>query len=92
MPTKEEKHHSSGGGSSSSSSSSSNSSSGSGTEKHKYCLLCNRNEFTLKSFDPSIEKDLRAIYNIDVINFLICKNIVSVCALFLTTFAVCIFY
>lgn len=67
MPTKEEKHHSSGGGSNTNGSGSSNSS---GTEKqHKYCFLCNRNEFTLISFDPTIEKDLRSIYSIDVINF-----------------------
>lgn len=70
MPTKEEKHQSSGGGSSGSSSgatNTSNNSSNSGTEKHKYCLLCNRNDFTLNTFDPTIEKDLRAIFNIDVI-------------------------
>lgn len=70
MPTKEEKHQSSGGGSSGSSSgatNTSNNSSNSGTEKHKYCLLCNRNDFTLHTFDPTIEKDLRAIFNIDVI-------------------------
>lgn len=79
MPTKEEKHHGSSGSGSSSNSNgnsngngNSNSSGGSGTEKqHKYCLLCNRNEFTLESFDSTNEKDLRAIFNIDVIKFLI---------------------
>lgn len=83
MPTKEEKHQSSGGGGSSSSNSggggnsssggtntnnnNNSSSSNSGTEKHKYCLLCNRNDFTLNTFDPTIEKDLRAIFNTEVI-------------------------
>lgn len=79
MPTKEEKQSSSGGGSASGGTTTVNStntttSSGSGSgnnscssEKHKYCLLCNRNDFTLNTFNATIEKDLRAIFNTEVI-------------------------
>lgn len=77
MPTKEEKQSSSGSSSSSSgggttttSNSNGNSSSSSSScsnEKHKYCLLCNRNDFTLNAFNATIEKDLRAIFNTEVI-------------------------
>lgn len=81
MPTKEEKHQSSSGngaggnGTTNSNStnttngnSTSSSSSSSSAEKHlRYCMLCNRNDFTLNTFNVTIEKDLRAIFNTEVI-------------------------
>lgn len=73
MPTKEEKQSSSGsssssgGGTTTTTSNSNGSSSSCSNEKHKYCLLCNRNDFTLNAFNATIEKDLRAIFNTEVI-------------------------
>lgn len=73
MPTKEEKQSSSGsggsggGGTTTANSTNTNTSNGSSSEKHKYCLLCNRNDFTLNPFTATIEKDLRAIFNTEVI-------------------------
>lgn len=77
MPTKEEKQSSSGSGSSGSSggggtttansTNTTSTSSCSSSEKHKYCLLCNRNDFTLNTFNATIEKDLRTIFNTEVI-------------------------
>lgn len=43
------------------------SSSSSGEKYLKYCSLCNRNDFTLNTVNVTIEKDLRAILNTEVI-------------------------
>lgn len=44
----------------------------SGEEKHKSdkqkrCLLCNRDDFTLNSFDQNVANDVKTLFEVDVI-------------------------
>lgn len=85
MPSDEEKSVYSSSSSSSTSSIINNNCSGSEktNKKHKYCSLCNRNDYTLSSFDRSIGNELQAIFEVDVIIhtkiYLMLCEVVSCC-------------